>query len=345
MSPLFSPLTLRSLTLRNRLGISPMCMYSSVEGHPSDWHLVHLGSRAIGGAGLVYTEMTDVSPEGRISPGCTGLWNDAQEAAWARIVAFCKAQSRARICLQLGHAGRKGSTRVSWEGYDEPLAEGNWPLIAASPIPYGPHNQIPREMTRADMDRVRDQFVAAARRAADAGFDWLELHMAHGYLLSGFLTPISNRRADAYGGSLENRLRFPLEVFEAVRAVWPEDRPMSVRLSATDWVEGGIDGAQSVAIARAFKARGCDLIDVSTGQTDPASKPVYGRMYQATFAEQIRSEAGIATMANAELGELLLEAAQRGLVEVFRAIKADAATVKLQDEFYGRAEGRDSRQG
>ncbi len=295
--PMFQPFTLRGLTLANRVVVSPMAMYSAVDGTPGDFHLVHLGARALGGAGLVFTEMTCVAAEARITPGCAGLYADVHVAAWKRIVDFVHANSRAKIAIQLGHAGRKGSTRVGWEGYDEPLAEGNWPLIAASPIPYGPHNQIPREMTRADMDRVRDQFVVAARRAADAGFDWLELHMAHGYLLSGFLTPISNRRTDAYGGSLENRLRFPLEVFEAVRAVWPEDRPMSVRLSATDWVEGGIDGAQSVAIARAFKARGCDLIDVSAGQTSREAKPVYGRMFQTPFSDRIRNEAGIATMA------------------------------------------------
>ncbi len=302
-APMFQPFTLRGMTLPNRIVVSPMAMYSAVDGVPGDFHLVHLGARALGGAGLVYTEMTCVAADARITPGCAGLYDDTHAAAWKRIVDFVHANSRARIAVQLGHAGRKGSTRVGWEGYDEPLPSGNWPLIAASSIPYGPQNQVPREMTRADMDRVRDQFAAAARRAVAAGFDLLELHMAHGYLLSGFITPLSNRRADEYGGSLENRLRFPVEVFDAVRAVWPQDRPMSVRLSATDWVEGGVDGADSVAIARLFKAHGCDLIDVSAGQTTREARPVYGRMFQTPYSDRIRNEVGIATMAVGNITE------------------------------------------
>ncbi|MCC7046414.1 MAG: bifunctional salicylyl-CoA 5-hydroxylase/oxidoreductase [Alphaproteobacteria bacterium] len=296
-APMFQPFTLRGVTLANRVVVSPMAMYSAVDGTPGDFHLVHLGARALGGAGLVFTEMTCVAADARITPGCAGLYADQHVAAWKRIVDFIHASSRAKVAVQLGHAGRKGSTRLGWEGYDEPLAQGNWKLVAASPIAYGAQNQTPAEMTRADMDRVRDAFVAATRRAIAAGFDWLELHMAHGYLLSGFITPISNARTDEYGGSIENRLRFPLEVFDAVRAAWPGDRPISVRLSATDWVPGGIDGDQSVAIARLFKQRGCDLIDVSAGQTSRDAKPVYGRMFQTPFSDRIRNEAGIATMA------------------------------------------------
>ncbi|MBL8705841.1 MAG: bifunctional salicylyl-CoA 5-hydroxylase/oxidoreductase [Rhodospirillales bacterium] len=301
--PMFQPFTLRGLTLPNRVVVSPMAMYSAVDGVPGDFHLVHLGARAMGGAGLVFTEMTCIAPEARITPACAGLYTDAQAAAWKRIVDFVHAGTPAKIAVQLGHAGRKGSTRVGWEGYDEPLLEGNWPLLAPSPIPYGAQNQTPAAMTRADMDRVRDQFVAATKRAVAAGFDLLELHMAHGYLLSSFITPVSNQRQDEYGSTLENRLRFPLEVFDAVRAAWPKDKPMSVRLSATDWVPGGIDGDQAVEIARLFKARGCDLIDVSAGQTSREAKPVYGRMFQTPFSDRIRNEAGIATMAVGNITE------------------------------------------
>ncbi len=295
--PMFLPFRLRDMTVENRVVVSPMCMYSAQEGVPDEWHLVHLGSRAIGGAGLVYTEMTDVSPEARITPGCAGLWNDQQERAWARIVAFCKRESRARLCLQLGHAGRKGATRRMWEGIDEPLAEGGWPILSASPIPYFPHSQVPREMTREDMDRVVADFVQAVERAARIGFDMIELHCAHGYLLASFISPLTNRRRDRYGGSLRNRLRFPLEVFEAMRSVWPARQPMSVRISATDWAPGGLSGEDAVAVARAFVAAGCDLIDVSAGQTVPDQQPVYGRMFQVPFSDRIRNEGGCATMA------------------------------------------------
>ncbi len=296
-TPMFTPFRLRELTLENRVVVSPMCQYSAVDGVPNDWHLVHLGARAVGGAGLVFTEMTDVSAEGRISPGCAGLWNEAQAAAWKRVVDFVHASSSAKIGVQLGHAGRKGSTKALWEGMDEPLDEGNWEVMAPSPIAYGPGMQVPRAMTRADMERVRDEHVRAAELALAAGFDLIELHFAHGYLLSSFLTPLSNRREDEYGGSLENRMRYPLEVFEAVRAAWPAERPISVRVSATDWVPGGFECDDAVVLARALKARGCDVIDVSTGQTSPLAKPVYGRMYQTPFSERIKHEAGIPTIA------------------------------------------------
>jgi len=295
--PMFAPFRLRGLRLANRVVVSPMCQYAAVEGTPNDWHLVHYGARALGGAGLLYTEMTCVAPEARITPGCAGLYAPEHAQWWTRIVDFAHRHSQAKVCLQLGHAGRKGSTQLMWEDMDHPLPRGNWPILAASPLPYYPDSQRPREMDRADMERVRGQFVAAARLGQACGFDMLELHMAHGYLLAGFISPVTNRRTDEYGGPLENRLRFPLEVFDAVRAAWPQDKPMAVRISATDWIAGGLSGADSVEIARAFSAHGCDLIDVSTGQTDPASRPVYGRMYQTVYSEQIRNEAGIATIA------------------------------------------------
>ena len=295
--PMFAPFTLRGMRLANRVVVSPMCQYSAVEGTPNDWHLVHYGARALGGAGLIYTEMTCVSAEARITPGCAGLYAPEHRQWWTRIVDFAHRHSQARVCLQLGHAGRKGSTQLMWDDMDHPLERGNWPIVAASPLPYFSDSQVPREMSRADMDAVRDQFVAAATMGIACGFDMLEIHMAHGYLLASFISPVTNRRTDAYGGPLANRLRFPLEVFDAARAIWPEERPMAVRISATDWIPGGLSGKDSVEIAKTFKAHGCDLIDVSTGQTDPASKPVYGRMYQTVFSEQIRNEAGIATMA------------------------------------------------
>ncbi|SPD65095.1 putative OXIDOREDUCTASE PROTEIN [Cupriavidus taiwanensis] len=298
LPPMFTPFRVRGVTLKNRVVVSPMAMYSCSDGVPGDFHLVHLGSRALGGAGMVVAEMTCVSPDARITPGCPGLWNDAQRDAWKRIVDFVHASSDARIAMQIGHAGRKGSTQLGWEAMDHPLPQGNWPVMSASPLPYLPgESQTPRAMTRADMDHVRDDFVASARRAAEAGFDWLELHCAHGYLLSSFISPLTNTRDDAYGGSLAARLRYPLEVFAAVRAVWPQDKPMSVRISAHDWVEGGITPDDAVEIARAFKAAGADMIDCSSGQVSPDQAPVYGRMYQTPFADRIRNEAGIATIA------------------------------------------------
>ncbi|MBV9737835.1 MAG: bifunctional salicylyl-CoA 5-hydroxylase/oxidoreductase [Candidatus Eremiobacteraeota bacterium] len=295
--PMFTPFRLRELQLRNRVVVSPMDMYSAVDGIPNDFHLVHLGTRAIGGAALVYTEMTCVSPEGRITYGCTGMYDRAQVVAWKRIVDFIHDWTPAKICLQLGHSGPKGSTKLMWEGMDEPLAEDNWEVVGPSAVPYGPQNQTPRELTRREMDDIRDQFVRATRMGVEAGFDMLELHCAHGYLLSSFITPLQNRRTDEYGGSLENRLRYPLEVFASMREVWPQEKPMSVRISATDWVDGGITGPDSVEIARAFKEAGVDLIDVSTGQTSREAQPVYGRMWQTPYSDRIRNEVGIATMA------------------------------------------------
>ncbi len=294
--PMFLPFTMRGLTLPNRVVVSAMDMYSAVDGLPADFHKVHLGARALGGAGLVMTEMVCTSPEGRITPGCTGLWSDEQQQAWKSIVDFVHT-TPAKIGVQLGHSGRKGSTKLMWEGIDQPLDSGNWPLIGPSALPYLQVSQVPREMTRADMDAVKEEFVAATRRAAAAGFDLLELHCAHGYLLSSFLTPVSNKRTDEYGGSVANRLRFPLEVFDAVRAEWPADRPMSVRISASDWVDDGLSVEDSVAIAQAFTEHGADLIDVSTGQTTPAAKPDYGRSYQTPYADRIRNRVGVATMA------------------------------------------------
>ena len=303
--PMFTPFTVRDVTLKNRVVVSPMAQYSCEDGQPADYHLVHLGARAMGGAGLVMAEMTCVSPDARITPGCPGLWNTDQRDGWARIVQFVHANSDAKLGIQLGHAGAKGSTRVAWEGIDLPLEDGqNWPLISASPQQYlDGVSQWSRAMTRDDMDRVRDDFVHAARLAADAGFDWLELHCAHGYLLSSFISPLTNQRNDEYGGSLENRLRFPLEVFHAVREVWPSNKPMSVRISAHDWVEGGITPDDAVEIARVFKAAGADMIDCSSGQVSKKEQPVYGRMFQTPFADRVRNEAGIATIAVGAISE------------------------------------------
>jgi anthraniloyl-CoA monooxygenase len=297
-APMFAPFKLRELGLENRITVSPMAMYSAVDGTPNDFHFVHYGERALGGAGLVFTEMTCVSPEGRISPGCTGMWNADHAAAWKRIVDFVHANSKAKICLQLGHSGGKGSTRVGWEGNDVPLDEGNWPVMSASDVPWSPVNQVPAPMTRADMDAVRDQFVAAVRMGLECGFDMIELHAAHGYLLSSFITPLQNKRSDEYGGSLENRLRYPLEVFAAMRAAWPADRPMSIRISANDWAgENGITPDDAVAIGEAFAREGADLIDVSAGQTWADAQPVYGRMFQTPFSDKLRNEGRLATMA------------------------------------------------
>jgi anthraniloyl-CoA monooxygenase len=296
--PMFAPLKLREMQVENRIVVSPMDMYSAVDGTPNDFHFVHYGERALGGAGLIFTEMTCVSPEGRISPGCTGMWNADHVAAWKRIVDFVHGQSKAKICLQLGHSGGKGSTGLGWEGSDLPLAEDNWPVMAASDVQWSPVSQVPKPMTRADMDRVRDQFISAVRMGIDAGFDMIELHAAHGYLLSGFITPLQNRRTDEYGGSLENRLRYPLEVFAAMRAAWPSDKPMSVRISATDWAgEDGITPEDAVLIGEAFAQEGADLIDVSAGQTWAEQQPVYGRMFQTPFSDRVRNEGKLATMA------------------------------------------------
>ncbi|WP_327352697.1 bifunctional salicylyl-CoA 5-hydroxylase/oxidoreductase [Streptomyces sp. NBC_01304] len=296
--PMFTPLRLRELELRNRVVVSPMDMYVATDGVPGDFHLVHLGARALGGAGLVMTEMVCVSAEGRITPGCAGLWNAEQAAAWGRITSFVRTQAPGTaIGVQLGHSGRKGSTKLMWEGIDEPLEAGNWPLSAASPLPYKPGSQTPHELSRAGLTEIREEFAAAAWRAARCDFDLLELHCAHGYLLSGFLSPLTNRRTDAYGGSLAKRLRFPLEVFDAVRAIWPAERPMTVRISATDWAEGGTTAEDAVEIARAFVAHGADAIDVSTGQVVAEERPAYGRSYQTPYADRIRNELSVPVIA------------------------------------------------
>lgn len=328
-APMFAPFALRGMTLKNRIVVSPMAQYKAVDGCPTDWHLVHYGERAKGGAGLVYTEMACVSAEGRITPGCPGLYAPEHEVAWRRLTEFVHAETDAMICCQIGHSGRKGSTQLGWEEMDAPLTDGNWDVMSASPIPWSELNPMPREMTRVDMDSVRDQFVAAAEMADRAGFDMIELHAAHGYLISSFISPVSNRRGDEYGGCLENRMRYPLEVFSAMRKAWPENKPMSVRISANDWVgEDGVTPKEAVQIAQAFQDRGADIIDVSAGQTSTDAKPVYGRMFQTPFSDRIRNEAGIATMAvgniyDADHANSILMAGRADLVAVGRPHLAD----------------------
>lgn len=331
--PLFTPFRLREMLVVNRVVVSPMCQYVAEDGTPNEWHLVHLGSRAIGGAGLVFSEMTDVSREGRISPGCCGMYKPVHAAAWKRIVDFVHANSYAKIGIQLGHAGRKASTRLAWEGMDEPLPEGNWPIVSASPIPYFPHSQVPQEMDRADMDEVIADFVRAAEMAEEAGFDILEVHMAHGYLLASFISPLTNTRTDHYGGPLESRLRFPLEVFDAVRSVWPQHKPMSVRISAVDWAPGGMEPEDSVEVARMLKAHDCDITDVSAGQTVPYAKPVYGRQFQTPFSDRIRHEVGIATMA---VGNISSYMDVNTILSAGRADLAVMARAHLWDPYWTR---------
>lgn len=294
--PAFQPFRLREMEIENRVVVSPMCMYSAQEGVPGDFHLVHLGSRALGGAGLIFTEMTAVSADARITPGCAGIYTEEQAAAWRRIVQFVHGASKAKVCVQLGHAGRKGATRRMWEGMDQPLAEGAWPLLSASAMPYFPHSQVPKALDRGDMDRVLADYVAAACHAEAAGFDMLEIHAAHGYLLASFLSPLTNRRTDEYGGTIQGRMRYPLEVFAAVRAVFPSQKPMSVRISATDWEAGGFSEDDGVVFARALREMGCDLLDVSTGQTTPDARPVFGRMWQTPFSDHLRHAVGMPTM-------------------------------------------------
>ncbi|TMQ58900.1 MAG: bifunctional salicylyl-CoA 5-hydroxylase/oxidoreductase [Candidatus Eisenbacteria bacterium] len=331
--PMFTPFRLRDLVLENRVAVSPMCQYSAADGTPDDWHLVHLGSRAMGGAGLVFCEMTNVSAGGRISPGCTGMYKPEHALAWKRIVDFVHRHTRARIAIQLGHAGRKASTRKSWEGDNEPLPSGNWPVLAPSAIPYFPHSQVPKEMTRGDMDAVIADYVRAAGLAVEAGFDMLEIHAAHGYLLASFISPITNRRADDYGGSLPNRMRFPLEVFDAVRAAWPKERPMSVRISAVDWYPGGMEPSDSVEVARMLQEHGCDIVDVSAGQTVPDQRPVYGRLFQTPFADRIRHEVGIATMA---VGNISSYADVNTILAAGRADLCLLARAHLWDPYWTR---------
>ncbi|PBB20864.1 bifunctional salicylyl-CoA 5-hydroxylase/oxidoreductase [Mesorhizobium sp. WSM4313] len=328
-APMFAPFKLRDMTLSNRIVVSPMAQYKAVDGCPTDWHFSHYAERAKGGAGLLYIEMTCVSPEGRITPGCPGFYRPEHEVAWKRLVDFVHAETEAKICAQIGHSGAKGSTRVGWEGNDVPLPDGNWPVMAPSAVPWSPKNQVPKAMDRADMDVVRDQFVASAEMAARCGFDMLEIHAAHGYLLSAFITPLTNRRTDDYGGSLENRMRYPLEVFHAVRAVWPAEKPISMRISANDWV--GIEGvtpSDAVEIARLLHGAGVDLCDVSAGQTTIAAKPVYGRMFQTPFSDRIRNEVGMATMAVGNIYEpdhanSILMAGRADLVALARPHLAD----------------------
>ena len=295
-APMFAPFQLRDMRLVNRVVVSPMAQYKAVDGCPTDWHFSHYAERAKGGAGLVYTEMTCVSPEGRITPGCPGLYAPEHEAAWKRLCDFVHAETEAKLCMQIGHSGRKGSTQLGWEVMDAPLKDGNWELLSASSVPWSDNNAAPREMTRADMDEIRDQFVASTEMADRAGFDMVELHAAHGYLISSFISPLSNRRSDEYGGSLENRMRYPLEVFAAMRAVWPEEKPMSVRISATDWAEGGVGAEEAVEIAAMFRDAGVDIVDVSAGQTSTEAQPVYGRMFQTPFSDRIRNELEMSTM-------------------------------------------------
>ncbi len=340
LPPAFQPLRLRGMQVENRMVLSPMCQYSAQDGMPTDWHLMHYGSRAIGGPGLIFTEMTCIAADARITPGCTGLYTDAQEAAWTRIVDFVHANSAAKFCLQLGHAGRKGATKLMWDGMDRPLEEDAWPIVSASPLPYYPESQIPREMSRADMDRVRDEFVAAAERGERAGFDMLELHCAHGYLLASFLSPLTNRRSDEYGGSVENRLRYPLEVLRALREAWPREKPISVRISATDWKEGGLSPEDSVAIAAAFAQEGCDLVDVSTGQTVIDSRPIYGRMFQTPYSDRIRNEARVATMCvgnitSADQVNTIIASGRADLVALGRPHLADPSFVLRAAAWYG----------
>lgn len=328
--PMLLPLKVRGTELKNRIVVSPMAQYKATDGVAGDWHLMHLGARAVGGAALVMVEMTSPTPEGRITPGCPGLWNAAQQAAFARIVDFTHRHSNAKIGIQLGHSGPKGSTQLGWDAIDEPLTQGNWPLLSACAVPYGEQNQVPSAMTRADMDAMTAAFVESTKRAAAAGFDWLELHAAHGYLLSAFICPLTNQRSDDYGGSLAKRCRYPLEVFAAMRAVWPADKPMSVRISAHDWAPGGNTPDDAVAIAHLFKAAGCDVIDVSSGQTTRQAKPVYGRMYQTPFADRIRNEVDILTMAVGAISEAdhansIIGAGRADLCAVARPHLADPA--------------------
>ena len=331
-APMFAPFRLQDMELVNRVVVSPMAQYRAVDGCPTDWHFAHYAERAKGGAGLLYTEMTCVSPEGRITPGCPGLYAPEHEAEWARLVRFVHAETAAKVCCQIGHSGRKGSTQVGWEDADRPLPDGNWEVMSASAVPWSPASQVPRAMTRADMDRVTAEFVAAAEMAERAGFDMIELHAAHGYLLSSFISPVSNVRTDEYGGSLENRMRYPLEVLGAMRAVWPAQKPMSVRISAHDWLdEHGVTPDEAVEIARRFHAAGADIIDVSAGQTSEDARPVYGRMFQTPFSDRIRNEAGIATMA---VGNITDHDMVNGILMAGRADLVCLARVHLADPYF-----------
>ncbi len=333
-TPMFTALKLRELQLDNRVVVSPMAQYSAEEGVPTDWHFVHYSSRAIGGAGLMFTEMTCPSPDARISDGCTGLWNDEQTTAWKRIVDFVHENSATKFCMQLGHAGRKGSTKRAWDGMDMPKDEGNWPIYAASAIPYIEGvSQRPIELDGAKMDAIRDDFVSAAARAEEAGFDMLELHFAHGYLLASFISPLTNRRQDGFGGSVENRMRFPLEIFRSVREAWPDHKPISTRISAWDWFEGGLTWQDLYEVARLLKEAGVDLIDVSSGETVNEQSPVYGRMWQLPFADMVRNDVGIKTMA---VGAITLPEQINTIVASGRADLCALARPHLNDAYFTR---------
>ena len=353
---MFTGFTLKDMTLSNRVVVSPMCQYSAQDGLVNDWHMVHLGSRAMGGAGLIFTEMTAVSQTARISPGCTGIYTDAQQQGWQRIVDFVHHNSSAKIALQLGHAGRKGSTQLGWEKADHPLTDGNWPIMAASPLPYFKDSQVPKEMDEEDMATVTADFVAAAERGHGAGFDMLEIHMAHGYLLAGFISPLTNLREDRYGGDIDARLIFPLQVLQAVRAVWPTSKPLSVRVSATDWMPDGLTEAELLRVAELLRQAGVDLIDVSAGQTVPDQQPIYGRMFQTPFSELIRNEVGIATMAvgnitTADQVNTILAAGRADLVALARPHLSDpyftnraAADYQVMDHPWAKAYDAGTRQ-
>ncbi|MBZ5758957.1 MULTISPECIES: bifunctional salicylyl-CoA 5-hydroxylase/oxidoreductase [Rhizobium] len=330
LPPMFTPFTLRGVTLPNRLVVSPMAMYSAKNGLINDFHMVHLGARALGGAGLIFAEMTCVSPDARITPGCLGLWNEEQATGWRRVVDFIHGNGDAKVGIQIGHAGRKGSTKLAWDGIDQPLTDGNWPLISASAIPYLKNSQVPKAMDRVDMDRVKADHVRSVELAVTTGADWLELHCAHGYLLSSFLSPLTNQRTDDYGGSHENRARYPLEIFAAIRAVWPDDKPISVRLSCNDWADGGNTPEDAAIFAQMFKDAGADLIDCSSGQVSKEEKPVYGRLFQTPFSDKIRNEIGIPTIAVGAISEAdhansIISAGRADLCAIARPHLADAA--------------------
>jgi len=341
--PAFQPFRIGGMRVENRFQLSAMCQYCAEDGMPNDWHLVHYGARAIGGAGLLNSEMLCVSPEGRITPGCAGIWNDGQVEAWRAIVDFVHANSRAKICAQIGHSGRKGSTSIPWQGgIDVPLAQGGWEVVGPSPIPYLADGPVPRQMSEKDMDEVLAAFVAATRNAERAGFDMVEVHLAHGYLLSSFISPVTNRRDDAYGGDVAARMTFPLRVVRAMRDAWPEDRPLSARISATDWVEGGLSGSDLLAVARMLKDAGVDVINVSTGQVTKDEDPVYGRMFQAPFADQVRNEAGIPTIVagnitTADQANTLVAAGRTDIVALGRVIMNEPHFVLQAAAHYGHA--------
>ena len=346
--PMFQPFRIGNMRIENRVQLSAMCQYCAEEGMPTDWHVVHYGARGIGGAGLINTEMLCVSAEGRITPGCAGLWNDQQTQKWKRIVDFIHANSKAKICAQIGHSGRKGATCVPWEGagMDEPLEGGAWEIISASSLPYLEHSQVPREVNKDDMNKVINDFVSTTRYAKQAGFDMIELHMAHGYLLSSFISPCTNKRSDEYGGSIENRMKFPLQILAAVKEVWPRDKPVSARISASDWIEGGLSEDDMLAVARLLKENSIDIINVSTGQVVKDEDPMYGRMYQAPFADQIRNEVGIATIvagniSSADQVNTLVAAGRTDVVALARTIMNEpqfmlnaAAHYGVEDQFW-----------